>query len=341
MRSPTSFFQSNRRGFTLVELLVVVAIIAILIMILLPAIQAAREAARRSQCVNQLNQLTKATMTYESTYKIFPPGMWGPAIGTTTPNQTGSWVGVTALLLPYMENMQLGKDVLKYLDKRPTAGPWWTNANLYRLATQTVPGLICPSDQLSEESKLKCYLGMYTYYQSPYLTVEGVYLTPDQMPDRLARTSYLGMDGYCDEVKIPEVDRFAGLFINRKPRCMKNLRDGTSNTMTFGECCARENGMRLASLSWFSGSLPTFAGFDGKYWYQFSSGHPKIMNFAFADGSVHGISSDIGGLLGTPAGKADVLRGKNPGDKGEMIMDDLSGIADRNESFNAITDPVW
>jgi prepilin-type N-terminal cleavage/methylation domain-containing protein/prepilin-type processing-associated H-X9-DG protein len=98
----TGYRRCRIRGFTVIELLIVVAIIAILISLLLPAIQQSRERARSVQCRNQLMQLGIGLHHYNDVYGVLPPGCVNDQ-GPILPDTKGHKLSWMAQILPFID----------------------------------------------------------------------------------------------------------------------------------------------------------------------------------------------------------------------------------------------
>jgi prepilin-type processing-associated H-X9-DG protein len=126
-------------------LLVVIAIIGTLAGLLLPAVQAARESGRRASCKNNVSQIAKAMIQFETSMSAFPSGGWGN-LWLPSPNrggelkQTGGW---TFAILPSLEQLPL-RDLIERASAT-TAATAYTSA----LATP-IPAFACPSRRSSQ-----------------------------------------------------------------------------------------------------------------------------------------------------------------------------------------------
>lgn len=121
-----------RPGFTIVELLVVVAIISMLVALLLPAVLAGREAARRTHCGNKFRQVSLATLHYAAFHSELLPT---PVARLHGPSQVAGW---RYDILPMMEH-----DALH--DSLATA-PWKATPRFDRVSTVEVTKRVVVSD---------------------------------------------------------------------------------------------------------------------------------------------------------------------------------------------------
>ena len=273
-------------GFTIVELLIVVAIIGVLIGLLLPAIQSAREAGRRATCQNHLHQLGIALQGFHSSHEYFPAGYLATAQNYWYPHW--SW---SSYVLPYLEegsaykalgveSRQFGNGVMLAPATADTQRPMSLFA--------------CPSD-----------LGNVLNDQK----------------DLHGKSNYRGVMGNITMLAFdyPTAMTENGVIYMNSNISIGKITDGSSRTLIVGECTLSglnpsHNGAIWAGMHgsvdisisvgqetilvsdamWWINSDPNWC-INGIGLQAFGSNHPGGASFCFADGSIHFLRTEIDG----------------------------------------------
>lgn len=134
----------TRRGFTLIELLVVISIIATLMALILPAIQQAREAGRRTQCLNNLKNVTLAAISFAEAHR----GVL-PASGTYKGVNTDASIDGSRETIFASHSWVV--DLLPYLDAVAVYEQWnfGTSFASNAMRSKSFEVLTCPNDETS------------------------------------------------------------------------------------------------------------------------------------------------------------------------------------------------
>jgi prepilin-type N-terminal cleavage/methylation domain-containing protein/prepilin-type processing-associated H-X9-DG protein len=245
-------------GFSLVELLVVIAVIGLLAGFLLPAIQSTRETARRMSCANNLHQIGLGMLNYHDIHSSFPPGCFDKR---SRENKQIAW---SVFLLPFIEQNSV-HTLFNYHARYDAASN--------RAATSCIiPSYLCPSTKRREPSRVGDLTADHTAHGR----------NPSGIPRGC--TDYGGVCGY----KNP----FNGVLMWDATISIKQITDGASKTMMVVEDSGR--GWRMDG-EWANGEnifeveRPINVEQNNEIW----SDHPGGAQSLFCDGSVHFLSETL------------------------------------------------
>lgn len=305
----------NLRGFTLIEMLAVIAIIGVLVALLIPAVQSARESSRRTSCFNNLRQLGLAMQGYASqNADRFPPG--APAQSSTA----NAYHGLFSHLLPFLDQMTVWTS-LDLSAAGPVSSP-------YRYTT--IPSYVCPSwtfpTVFSGNTANPYANGAITTYQGN----NGTKATPNLKEVLSTAYGNLPNNGLV---------RFgtgstSGAAFAASSVPVASVRDGLSNTMAILEFVHRDpdsptppgnvrpwilssnddKGLYVAKVVGFAPNQPVSRGLDGVLFNHlpFGSNHPSGLGAMMGDGSVRFIDDFVAISVFTAmatAAQADLVTG--------------------------------
>ncbi len=271
----------SRRGFTLIEMLVVIAVIATLVGLLLPAVQRTRESASRTKCSNNLKQISLACHLYENTRGHFPPSRRRGEV------QTWAW-----LILPQLEQDNLYKNW-------PEGGQPIGAIACPDFLKTPVPVYFCPSRRQPGEHEGQAF--------AQPLACGLPNSVPGAVNDYAACIGTTGDDGANEWViLLAEPNPPNGMFRAIRGVRTAEVTDGLSNTILVGEKhipygqfgnapwdCNTYDAHNIACSTRPAGpGFPLATSRDDTRWL-FGGPHLGLCMFAFADGSVKPVRTTI------------------------------------------------
>lgn len=312
---------SYRRGFTLVEGLVVLAVITLLCALAVPAIQSQRETARRGQCKDHIKQLGLALHNYHDTFiTTFPPGF---VVGANDVYHGWSW---SVFIVPYLDDNPWYNGIrfesglqTEYL--KPGLHPHWSIfrcptdsgadvvSSVSMVTTNVVDWTVTPgSTDVKNTFARSNYVGsagfLHDYAGGIKAEDPGTSTNADANLNQgslgTAATKYSRFHRYVDQLN------FGGVFGQNSKIGIRDMTDGTSNTLMVGERYtprATVNGQPvIGDGGWLGVPDPTTAAglamslgdtsidiklnINGRPTTGFGSYHQGGANLLLADGSV-------------------------------------------------------
>lgn len=226
--STRPYLAGTRRGFSIIEVLVVVMIIALLLALFMPAVQQTRSTARVTQCKNNMRQIGLAMHNYHDVHKVLPPGSFNylgndiddfPLPDGTTPLKGPARSCWMQQILPYIEQQPLYSQI-----------PFDSNTRAFDWGTQfgtpiwtIIPLLMCPSDPASPK------------------TITDMARSPDQSEGfhgnfvMCAASTEFGQSDHKLVDGTGSGDKLDGMFYALSSTKLADVSDGLSNTLMGSE----------------------------------------------------------------------------------------------------------